>query len=188
MWSELIYAPESQGTRWNALHCREAPQQGQWFGYPGAGPIRGCHRANAPASLLTQQPKRTTNSNPRAWAGDRIPGPLGSPIHQPAMHWPSVKHYEINSCSRIFHGVQWHIWRLKSAIRGICWQLTRKFQRANHPPRICAGLRQVLDTELTFPILVLKDCLTGMRPTWVAPESSRTTPELPRGHRHGNEV
>ena len=56
--------------------------QGRWAGCPFVGPIRGCHRAGAHATTLTQQPMQPQKRRPRAWAREGIPGPPTPPNQQ----------------------------------------------------------------------------------------------------------
>ena len=64
-----------------AVHAAPLALSGWWFGCPGAGPIRACHRLGLPAAVLTSSQGPGNNGQARAWAGERIPGP---PACQPA--------------------------------------------------------------------------------------------------------
>ena len=49
--------------------------KGRGFGWAGAGPIRGRLVGDTPTPVLKPRRWHTTGSAPRAWAGERLPGP-----------------------------------------------------------------------------------------------------------------
>ena len=50
-------------------------EEGRGFGWAGAGPIRGRLVGDTPTPVLMPRRRRTAGSAPRAWAGERPPGP-----------------------------------------------------------------------------------------------------------------
>jgi hypothetical protein len=66
---------------WRATGREPICRLGRWSGYPGAGPIRGCHRDCTPTVVLTRWPARTAMS-----ARERGPE-NGCPDHLPRPHF-----------------------------------------------------------------------------------------------------
>jgi hypothetical protein len=80
-----------------AVHPAPNPLLGRWFGCPGAGPIRACHRACSPATVLTNKCQHDKplqrERGPENGYPDRRPPPKVSTTHASTKHGSAPKNH-----------------------------------------------------------------------------------------------